>query len=79
VQQGPDDAGQVQDGVPRGPVCAAEVEKAVHQPRRAPGEHRHAGLAQPRGVGLTLVAQRVEGGGDDRGRGQPAQVGREQR
>ena len=35
----------------------------------------HAGLAHPRRVGLALVAQRVEAGGDDKAGGRPERSG----
>ena len=51
---------------------AAHLEEAVKLPVVAPGLHAHTGRAEPGGIGLAFVAQRVELGRQHECRRQPA-------
>src|SRR5438132_1550565 len=55
---------------------SAQRVEGVDQPVVALQRHRHADLAQPGGVGLALVPERVELGRRDERRGDARQVGR---
>src|SRR4051812_26893073 len=67
-------ARHLDQGVARGAADAGHVDEAVDQPVEAAQDDRHAGLTQRGGVGLALVAQRVERGRDHHRRRQAVEL-----